>query len=491
MHLRSLQYKIATGILGAVALLFTVYVIWDYQFHRRKFLSELQDSAASLSAVISGGLIKVEMAGRHPEILQGSIEEFGTIPSIDGIYLLDMAGSVRFSSKRAAIGRTYGISEEGCRDCHLNRGKKPSSIFIEKAGSLILRNVVDIPNQPQCQGCHSAASRLLGLLIVDLEAGRVRNRLRADLNSMLIKAGMTICGILAALGLLLSRLVIRRLKRLTADAETLLEAREQGAPRAQEGSDEIGQLGAAFNRMVTRLERYRRDVREKEEMRALLLEKIVQIQEEERKRISRELHDHVGQSLSALLLLIQGNECIAQDESRTRSEFENRILGLIDEVHHLAWEMRPSILDDYGLDSALQTYAEDTAKHCGIPIDYQCNFPAQMARIPAWIEVILYRVAQEAITNLVRHSQASRASVVLLSQANNVILLIEDDGIGFELSFPQNDRKGLGLIGMKERVNLCGGSCLIMSTLSRGTIVRVTIPMVKVVPDEDSNIDCR
>jgi signal transduction histidine kinase len=143
--------------------------------------------------------------------------------------------------------------------------------------------------------------------------------------------------------------------------------------------------------------------------------------------------------------------------------------------------MRPSILDDYGLDSALQTYVDDTAKYCGFPIDYQSSFRPGEERLPPWVEVTLYRVAQEAITNIVRHSRASRASVVLLRQIGNVILLIEDDGCGFDLPLPQSGHRGLGLTGMRERVNLCGGSCMIDSALKCGTTVRVKIPVGKEV----------
>ncbi len=478
MHLqRSLHFKIAAGIVGTVAILFTAYLIWDYQLHRKQYLAELQESAGSLSKVISNGLIEVEMAGKQPELLQESIEQFGNDPSIAGIYLLDKHGTVRFSSKRALNNHNFTLADDGCRDCHAARSGLPASVFIEQAGSQMLRNVVAVRNRQECHPCHSPRESLNGILIVDLAADHMKGGLRAVLNEMLIKAAMTIFATLAVLGILMRKLVITRLKKLTAAAGMLVAEKEDLAPKALEGADEIGQLGVAFNRMVARLEQYRRDMRAKEQMRELLLEKIVRIQEEERRRISRELHDHVGQSLSALLISLQGDDGGSQDSNGRDSELGIRIRGLIDEVHQLAWEMRPSILDDYGLDSALQTYVDDTARHCGIAIDYQSSSPPGMERLPARIEVILYRVAQEALTNVVRHSQASHASVVLLRRTNSVFLLIEDDGCGFDLPLPQYGHKGLGLIGMRERVNLCGGSCLIDSALKAGTTIRVNIPL--------------
>ncbi len=475
--IRSLQFKVGIGITGTVALLFAIYVVWDYQFHRRQFLAELGDSAASLSAVISNGLIKVEMAGHHPELLQASIEKYGADPSITGIYLLDKRGYVKFSSRPSVIGKRFDRADAGCRECHTGAGAKARSIFVDLSGTETLRSVAAIPNQQECHACHSSGERLIGALIVDLGTDRLKKDLRAFLSEMLIKSAMTIFAILTVLGLFMGRLVITRLKRLTTAAGMLVEEREDKAPRALEGSDEIGQLGAAFNRMVKSLEQYRRDVKAKERMRASLLEKIVRIQEEERKRISRELHDHVGQSLSAILMALDGCCNDGQNGSGLIHELEARIRDLVDEVHQLAWEMRPSILDDYGLDSALQTYVDDTAKHCGIPIDYQSSSCPGTDRLPAWVEVTLYRVAQEALTNVVRHSQASRASVVLLRQATDVVLMVEDNGCGFEYTSPQNGHKGLGLMGMGERVNLCGGSCTIESGLRRGTTVRVKIPL--------------
>lgn len=466
--------------MGTVALLVSMYLVWDYQSHRSQFLAELQDSAGIFSKVISNGLIGVEMSGRHPELLQASIEQFGKDPSIAGIFLLDSRGTVRFSSQPALNGRNLSLMSDGCRECHQAEGRKPGSVFIKQSGVEILRNVVAVANRRECYPCHSSAGALLGFLIVDLDARGVTGMLAAVRNEMLVKSTLTVLALLSALGMLMHRLVITRLKRLTAITGVLVEAREETVPRAPEGADEIGQLGASFNRMVASLAHHRREMAAKEESRRLLIEKIVEVQEEERKRISRELHDHVGQSLSAILLECQAGVPDALHADRRDPALMERIRCLIDEVHQLAWEMRPSVLDDYGLDSALQTIVDDTAKHHGIPIDYQSNPTTVVERLPPCVEVVLYRVAQEALANVVRHSEADCASVVLLRRTNNVMLLVEDNGCGFDLQQPQNDHKGLGLIGMRERVSLCGGSCTIESALNCGTTVRVQIPLPEV-----------
>ena len=157
---------------------------------------------------------------------------------------------------------------------------------------------------------------------------------------------------------------------------------------------------------------------------------------------------------------------------------EQTIYELIDDVHKLAWQMRPPILDDYGLDSALKRHLEKVQAQSSLEIDYQCTFSADSDRLPGEVELTLYRVAQEAVLNIVRHANASRASVVLLKEDHGVALLVEDDGCGFDPSNANGDEGiHLGLIGLKERVGLCDGSLLIESASGVGTTVRVRVPL--------------
>jgi signal transduction histidine kinase len=206
------------------------------------------------------------------------------------------------------------------------------------------------------------------------------------------------------------------------------------------------------------------------------------VQEDERKSISRELHDHFGQSLLALMLQVQSG-C---SHSSEKCEFfhspgalcfkvENTIRQIIGEVHRLAWGMRPSILDDYGLESALGRHIEEVSKTAGLEIDYQFTSQDGLKRLPIRIEVPLFRIAQEAITNMIRHAKASHASVVVLRQLHEITMLVEDDGRGFNVDEKRD--QSLGLLGMRERVNLLGGSFVIESVPGEGTTIRVRIPL--------------
>ncbi|MBI5095432.1 MAG: HAMP domain-containing protein [Candidatus Hydrogenedentes bacterium] len=242
--------------------------------------------------------------------------------------------------------------------------------------------------------------------------------------------------------------------------------------------DEIGRLAQAFNLLAGELRTYRREVEEKEKVRVSLIERIVRVQEEERKSVARELHDQLGQSLSSVLLSVQGLRRDGVLPEDRYSRVEDEVRGLIDQVRRLAWDIRPSVLDDYGLDSALQRFVEDVSKRIGIPFDYQSVYPVELERLPNHIEVTLYRVAQEAIMNIVRHAEAHRASVVLFRHSHEIILIVEDDGRGFEAGLVFRDKDAaLGLLGMKERVELIRGELTIESEVGKGSAVRIKIPL--------------
>jgi len=472
---RSLQFKVGIAVLGTIVSLSAIYAIWDAQSYRKRFLGELQETAGNLSNVTLNGLIRMAMIGKHPKLLQESIQELANDPMIVGVYLLDPQGTVRFAGDPGFIGHRFSTKDDGCRECHSLSGGLPKSMFLEGRGVRVLRTVAPVENRSECHSCHSPQQRWIGMLIVDSATAGIEDKLSSRRNQMLVKAGITLFAMIGVLGILINRLVIRRLTELTAATSTILtEDPNIRVLRQLVGHDEIGQLAAAFNQMTLNLGRYRREVQEKDRIRGLLLEKIVRVQEDERKKVSRELHDQVGQALSALLLAIETNESCGS--CRNGCDWTAKIRKLIHEVHHLAWEMRPTILDDYGLDSALQMYIEEISANSSVAVDYQQISSPELARIPAWIEVTLYRVAQEALTNVVRHSRANRASVILIIKKKEILLLVEDDGCGFQLPLNGNGSKGLGLVGMQERVGLCGGTWTVESAQDCGTTIKVTIP---------------
>jgi len=210
-----------------------------------------------------------------------------------------------------------------------------------------------------------------------------------------------------------------------------------------------------------------------------LLEMAIQSQEDERKRVARELHDDLGQALSALLLDIR---TMAQDDGHSAAEIcsrmDHEVRGLVSRVSSLAWDLRPAVLDDLGLDSALSRHISNVAKRAQLNIDYQ-YIPATPndPRLPNSVEIVLYRVTQESLNNIVKYAKATRVSVLVYRRADSVVLVVEDDGVGFDVATMDKPKAGLGLLGMRERANLLKGTLLVESTPGAGTIVKATLPI--------------
>ena len=194
--------------------------------------------------------------------------------------------------------------------------------------------------------------------------------------------GLAVCiAIGTCLALLLTHFLTRPIHNLVEAANRIREG-EFETRASVFSNDEIGRLAAAFNQMAEALQKYKQEVSLKEKSRVSLIEKTVQAQEEERKSISRELHDHLGQSLLAVLLQVQSGHNHSELPASLCRDIEKSIRQIIEEVHRLAWGMRPSILDDYGLDSALARHIEETCKHTGLDIDYNFTSSPGLEKCP-------------------------------------------------------------------------------------------------------------
>lgn len=208
---------------------------------------------------------------------------------------------------------------------------------------------------------------------------------------------------------------------------------------------------------------------DKERQRARLLGALLNAQEEERGRISRDLHDQIGQALTGILLGLDAAGAASDPTGLARlKELTSTTLA---DVRRIALDLRPSVLDELGLEAAVRRCARDTHERHGVTV----HVTAQLPRLDNQLETVLYRVVQEALTNVVRHARAGSVSVVATADEQQVKLVIEDDGIGFdEAALPAAER--IGLMGMRERMELLGGSLRIESGRGRGTTVYARVP---------------
>ena len=234
-----------------------------------------------------------------------------------------------------------------------------------------------------------------------------------------------------------------------------------------------------LNRTVGALRGSEGRLRSALEDRNALLERLVSTEEEERQRIARELHDRLGQYLTALSLGLASLECEPLTVRSTVLVSETREVTneIGREVHRLAWELRPTMLDDAGLQQAAVAYVEAWSSRFGISVDYVGDLPGMRPAGPG--EITLYRVLQEALTNVARHAVASRVSVLLTSVGRAVRLVIEDDGIGFTYreAAPQDGGEGFGLRNIRERLMLVGGTLQVETAPGAGTTLYCVVPI--------------
>jgi two-component system sensor histidine kinase UhpB len=249
----------------------------------------------------------------------------------------------------------------------------------------------------------------------------------------------------------LSRLIeaMERFEPLSPDYRVPVYGRER----------EIVQLTRAFNDMLDRIEGERRES----------VQRSLAAQERERKRVAQELHDEIGQSLTALLLQIEGLERSAEGEEREElAELRQATRDTLEQVRGVARRLRPEVLDDLGLGKAISALCERLGEQSGIAID--CEIDSQLQQLPPEAELVTYRVAQEALTNTLRHSGAERAAVTLEHEDEDVLLTVADDGRGLGDADP-----GAGIQGMRERALLVGARIRIDPGDERGTVVRLRL----------------
>jgi signal transduction histidine kinase len=214
-----------------------------------------------------------------------------------------------------------------------------------------------------------------------------------------------------------------------------------------------------------------------------LSQQLVKTQEAERKNLSRELHDHVGQMLTALRMELgtaeRARAAAGAQFARSMAESKHLSETMLRTVRDLAMGLRPSMLDDFGLKPALEWLARDVARRCDLRVDLTVD--GELEPLPDAHRTCIYRVVQEALTNCVRHGHASRVTVTLVGRVASLELRVEDDGVGFG---PAARRTGLGLLGLDERVRELRGELTIDSQPGHGTRLHVRMPIPVAAPEE-------
>lgn len=313
----------------------------------------------------------------------------------------------------------------------------------------------------------------VGIARIGLSDASVRAALSTLTAQMLLTILLvSITGILVAV--LLTWIITRPIISLAHATQSV--AKGDFSPRVPRwANDEIGDLAEAFNTMTTELAHTDELRRERETLRRQLLEKVITTQEDERRRIARELHDSTSQNLTSLIVGLRMMEAhCAQCTAQTKATDLRQIASLaLDEVHDLSMRLRPRVLDDLGLAAALERLAHEWQARYKIPVDVVIQLSE---RLPGEVETTIYRIVQETLTNIARHAQAKSASILVERRGDLVRAIVEDDGIGFDVSTSQGERH-LGLLGMRERAELLNGTLTIESSPNGGTSIFIEIPL--------------
>ena len=382
-------------------------------------------------------------------------------------------------SNRRDLRYAFLVSPKGEVLAHSFTGGFPMELLSVKTplpkgeGSAAVRLVTDEGVVWDCSA--RVMHGLLGRVRVGISTERARNTIDALVRSMVFTIG-----VVAAAGLLFSALLTWLLTRpiaQLAEASARIRGGDYDIHLETCCTDEVGELVDAFNEMALQLAEADRVRREQERLRKEYLRKIIEAQEEERRRVARELHDQVAQALVALQLDLRLIERAGEPEAMKErlQRLRKTIAYEMEAIHQMALALRPPVLDDMGLNAALEHYIQEFSARNGISVDFMA-LGLEEGRLESYIETAVYRIVQEALTNIARHAQARNVTVILeLTDDGEIRGVIEDDGRGFDAEAPR--RTQMGLYGMEERVRLLGGEFSIQSRVGEGTLVSFAIPV--------------
>lgn len=460
---------IVLATLFLLSVFVTIQVRWSLTAILRDRLEQQGFSITSHVAGISSNLIQTGDTDSLYALLQEtqahySDERHNT--RIDYLFVTTDEGKV------LAYTSPNSVPDKILRANRLSSGSSSSESWYASGGGHVL-DIAERFSAAQGQG------EIVRLGLSDRDIRDAVSRVTHQL--ILTSVFMSIIGIAAAV--FLTWIITRPLRNLVVatQAVTSGDLTQRVRPWA---NDEIGRLAESFNTMTEALARADLERVEREELRAKFVSRVIAVQEDERRRIARELHDSTSQSLTSLLVGLQALEQTSDSVIQQRTEDLRRIVSkTLDEVHGLAWQLRPSVLDDLGLRAALEHYIADFRERYTLPVDLAIHGQAGQ-RLSPEAETTIYRIVQEALTNVARHAKAHRASVMVELRSDKTLVIVEDNGVGLDAEVvAKGSRQHLGLWGIRERAELLGGKLTIESEPGRGTSLFVELPG----SDQDKN----
>ncbi|HLA88032.1 MAG TPA: sensor histidine kinase [Anaerolineales bacterium] len=483
----SLRAKVTLGVILPLVMILGIFTAIEYNRQQKVILSELSSSASRSVRVIENSLRHAMLKSDFSEV-QTVLDSINDTEDFRVVYLLNTNGKIIFAPNQVGVGNQLKNTEPGCKPCHrLEPDARPGSVIVTaEDGQQVFRSMYPIRNSPECSNCHDPKQQIIGLLLTDIPVAPVENALEASFRENLFWwVGMILITALIV-NFSMNSLVIQRLKGLAQALQGFGQGRHDIRLESG-GSDEIGKMGESFNEMSQRIEmeeienkNLSTQLRNQNIQRGELLKRLITAQEDERKRVARELHDDLGQALSALSLQVQSLERLINSNPDEAVEQLNQISDLIAEtterMYELILALRPSVLDEFGLVAALRNHAERFLDGSGIVFELDAS--DYSGRLTPEIETALYRVFQEALSNARRHAQAKHVKITLKLKDGVFMGEIQDDGKGFDPRTVErngDDLRGLGMLSIKERIAQYCGQVEILSRIGRGTTISIRL----------------
>jgi two-component system sensor histidine kinase UhpB len=298
---------------------------------------------------------------------------------------------------------------------------------------------------------------------------------------------LALLGVSAALTMAMLRETFRPIRSLRSVIQRYNAGDHTARAELEPFTDpDVAALVREMNALWDRLHADAATIREKTEQAERLAAEVISAQEEERRRVARELHDEAGQALTALIIGLERGLASMPDHVQVpepmvqpralMSDLRDLAAQTLDEVRKLALELRPSVLDDLGLVAAVRQYVRASGERSGLATHVTVSGLDEADRLPAGVETALFRIAQEAVTNTIRHAHAESVQVCLRRDADAVSLEVRDDGVGLGTN-GTTPGPHLGVFGMRERAHLLGGALHVLPIVPHGTLVQVSLPL--------------
>lgn len=483
---RSLRFKIIVGLIALLTLTLSILFTVQYFHHRKKMISHLQEDVSPHLSQMVNDVLKSSMISKNSDEMKYILEVANNYPDVKNIFIMNRVGKVILSNDEREMGRKIDLQDATCQICHYQKtmALNKTVIYTSPDGEKLFRNVNPIYNRKECFPCHHPSEKITGVLVTDFTLKNIEKQLQAEVKENLLFLLLTLVTSALVIGITLNRLVINKLHHFV-EATSFYGRGDFERSIDFKGDDEIKRLADSFNLMAKTL-------MEKMDLERKYLSRIIETEENERRRISRELHDEIGQALTAIKFNLDRIDkdlpdpsSITRERLREAQALSNQTLKA---MRQLSMDLRPTMLDDLGLIPTLRWYIQNFSNRLNMESHFQAT--GFERNLPPQIETAFYRIIQEALNNIGKHSEANRVEVIMEQKDSVIYASIIDNGKGFELNRvlqPGSPERGFGLIGMQERVSILKGHIDIRSRPGSGTQIQIEIPYVRGSEKDEKN----